>query len=231
MALVAQSHIAATMQLLQGGIGHNTVQEWFTTNNITIPASTTDTKESDLNNVSITGRIELYRHALSFRGDFEQFLNFQLCRLRVSRTRSHTSALGTFINRWPNNVANTIQHYLIPSKRARQTLQQVSLYFVATLNEYDSKGQTSLHTAIVTLNIQAFDFLLKQDGLALNKLSTVHYKNGTSQQKTPLSVLMDLPNELETIVWAVTPDEKTAAKIVTMQTLLCDKFLSLGGLD
>ena len=89
-------------------------------------------------------------------------------------------------------VGHTIESFLLPSKQARQTMEQVRMRFVSTLNDRDKNGCTSLCHATLQFDVDAVTFLLQQNGIEVNKTSTFLCTEGTRvvhQKKTPLMIV------------------------------------------
>ena len=175
MIAVNQSNIAVAMLFLQHGHGQNNVNTWFSVD------------------VRITGRIALYQHILACKQPekHQPLLDFHTCRIHVANAPAdnQASSLRTFNSRWPLWVGHTIESFLLPSKEARQTMEQVRLQFVSTLNDCSTHGKTPLFVAVSLLNVDAVKFLLKQKGIDVNKLSTLRHTGGTVKNLTPLAYL------------------------------------------
>ena len=120
-------------------------------------------------------------------------LDFHMCCLHVTNAPDHqVSSLRIFNIRWPELVGHTIESFLLPSKQARQTMEQVRMRFVSTLNDRDKNGCTSLCHATLQFDVDAVTFLLQQNGIEVNKTSTFLCTEGTRmvhQKKTPLAIV------------------------------------------
>jgi ankyrin repeat protein len=177
MAAVSDSNIAIAMLFLQHGHGQKNINEWF-----------------NINKISITGRIAFYQHILTWKPQHQPLLDFHMCRLHVRNAPDHQeSSLRIFSNRWPEWVGHTIESFVLPSKQARQTMEQVRMRFVSTLNDRGKNGLTSLCQAILQFDVDAVTFLLQQNGIEVNKTS---YESSPLfyGQRTPLTIVATAPS-------------------------------------
>ena len=81
-----------------------------------------------------------------------------------------TSALAAFNVTWPPLIGFTIESFLLPTKQARRTMQQVVLHFNATLNDHGEQEQTQLFRAVLQTDLESVRFLLLQEGILINTL-------------------------------------------------------------
>ena len=153
MRATQNANIEMIMVFLQEGVGHNQVDEWF-----------------DIE-VTVSARIALYKHVLILPIQHQALLNFHLCRVSTQNTPTPTSALKVFNVRWPKLIEAKIESFLLPSVKARHTMQQIVSYWVSTLHEHDSEEETQLYRAVGELDVDAVRFLLLQDGIRVNQYS------------------------------------------------------------
>ena len=64
----------------------------------------------------------------------------------------------------------TLETMLLPSVKARTTLQQVVVQWSATLNDTNDYGQTQLYHAVDQLDVEAVRFLLQEEGMEVGVL-------------------------------------------------------------
>lgn len=187
---------SATM-CIQYGMGINQVPRWF-----------------DRNKIGVESRVALYQYAISLPPQHEPLLNFFTCRLHVSNDlfTNSNSSLRVFSLRWPMNVAACIESFLLPSKVARKTYQQLVSYFLNTLNFWNEDGITQLYEATGRFNVEIVQFLLSHFNLNANQLSICYIDEDlqTCSLETPFENCMrfitegimvndDIPNELAAI--------------------------------
>jgi len=152
---VANRHTAIVILLLQRGIGHNNINEWF-----------------HFDNLKAAGRIALYKYAVLLSPQHQPLLDFHLCLLNTQNALVPTSSLKAFSRIWPQLVAFKIESFLLPTKQTRRTMQQVISYFNETLNETDTYGETQLYEATHEVDVDSVLFLSQHEGILVNQLST-----------------------------------------------------------
>jgi hypothetical protein len=140
--------------LLQHGIGHNNINEWF-----------------HVGKPSASGRIALYKYAVLLPQQHQPLIDFHLCLLNTQNALVPTSSLKAFSRIWPQLVAFKIESFLLPTKQTRRTMQKVISYFNETLNNINMWGETQLYEATREADVDSVRFLLQQEGLLLDKLS------------------------------------------------------------
>ena len=154
MNAVSNGRIDIVILLLQRGIGHNNINEWF-----------------HVNKPDVTGRIALYKYAVSLPQQHQPLLDFHLCLLNTQNALVPTSPLKAFSRIWPQLVAFKIESFLLPTKQTRRTMQQVISYFNETLNDVSTSERTQLYEATRKADVDSVRFLVQQEGILLNKLS------------------------------------------------------------
>lgn len=148
------SQINTLMLLLKRGLGTYSVLEWF-----------------NFNDFMATNRIFLYKYAIALPLSIEPLWNFHLCRLSTQNATIPESALRIFNIRWPPLVDSIIESFLLPNKRARQSMINVETCFLATINDIDHLLNTQLGEAVLHLDLETVRFLLSVDNLDVNKKS------------------------------------------------------------
>ena len=94
-----------------------------------------------------------------------------MCLLSSKNALIPTSALAAFNVTWPPLIGFTIESFLLPTKQARRTMQQVVLHFNATLNDHGEQEQTQLFRAVLQTDVESVRFLLCQEGISINTFS------------------------------------------------------------
>ena len=145
--------LRTVMLFLQQGIGLNQVDEWF-----------------NINSVWGSSRLSLYKHARALPEQHQPLLDFHLCRASTQHATAPASALKVFTHKWPRRVGITLETMLLPSVKARTTLQQVVVQWSATLNDTNDYGQTQLYHAVDQLDVEAVRFLLQEEGMEVGVL-------------------------------------------------------------
>ena len=154
MSAVSQSHTALVILLLQRGIGHNNINEWF-----------------HVDKPVVAGRIALYKYAVLLPQQHQPLLDFHLCLLNTQNALIPTSPLNAFSRIWPQLVAFKIESFLLPTKQTRRTMQQVVSYFSETLNDTNTYEETQLYEATREADVDSVRFLVQQEGILVDKLS------------------------------------------------------------
>jgi hypothetical protein len=98
--------------------------------------------------------------------------------------------LKAFSRIWPQLVAFKIESFLLPTKQTRRTMQQVISYFNETLNDTSTYEETQLYEATREADVDSVRFLVHQDGILLDKLSTKFDEEGDDDDQlyeTPLN--------------------------------------------
>jgi ankyrin repeat protein len=179
---VSNRHLDIVVQLLQHGVGHNSINEWFS-----------------INKTKPSGRIALYKYALLLPQQHQPLLDFHSCVLSSTNALVPTSALKVFKTIWPPLIGFTIESFLLPTKQTRRTMQQVVSRFNATLNAHNEKGHTQLYSAVYLTEVESVRFLILQDGILINKISKIVYEEEGEDDEihyeTPLHLADDLVRE------------------------------------
>jgi ankyrin repeat protein len=190
MAALSKSHLDIVIQLLQHGIGHNSINEWFS-----------------INKIKPSGRIALYKYAVLLPRQHQPLLDFHSCVLSSTNALVPTSttalvptsALKVFKTIWPPLIGFTIESFLLPTKQTRRTMQHVISQFNATLNAYNEREETQLYRAVLLTEVESVRFLILQDGILINKINKVVYEgegeDDATHYETPLQLAEDLVRE------------------------------------
>jgi ankyrin repeat protein len=155
MVATFQSHTDIVIRFLQHGIGHNNTNEWFC-----------------INKIKPSGRIALYKYALLLPQQHQPLLDFHSCVLSAKNALVPTSALKVFKTIWPPLIGFTIESFLLPTKQTRRTMQQVISLFNETLNDISINEETQLYEVTREADVDSVRFLLQQEGILLDTLSS-----------------------------------------------------------
>jgi len=181
MSAVSNIHTALVILLLQRGIGHNNINEWF-----------------HVDKPNVAGRIALYKYATLLPQQHQPLLDFHSCLLNTHNSLVPTSSLKAFSRIWPQLVAFKIESFLLPNKQTRRTMQQVISYFNETLNDDSTYSAmepnttvqgTQLYEATEAADVDSVRFLIQQEGILLDKLCFIFDVNfvALSWYETPLN--------------------------------------------
>lgn len=184
------TNIDPLMKLLTCGLGVDTVPTWFA-----------------VRAVPYKMRIKLHKFGVALpellKVDGQPLLDFLVCCLKTRMDVSILSPLRIFHTRFPDLVVCTIEEFLLPSRVARKTLQQVVAYFATSLNDLGAygyvKNATQLYNAVYECNAteqEDFDsvlHLLSCDGIDMNTgvIDSMQQRPFTEMYMTPLMRALD----------------------------------------